>query len=196
MLRFVIVHRVQRFSRRYIDEIHTDAVVGHAFKNLQLYTGSVAIRAFHRNLGNVADISDPRDKAVHHSMRHIAESLRMGHKSAFGLRECRTHTHRDLGLHCNLNSAGMNDLGALISHVADLSIADVGQLLRIFDNPRISGQNAVHIGVDIDHIRPQRSAKCRSRGIAAPASQCRKITGFGLPLEPGYNNYFMLAQFA
>ncbi|MNV46526.1 hypothetical protein D3C71_1383600 [compost metagenome] len=90
----------------------------------------------------------------------------------------------------------MNDLGALVGHVADFGVAHIGQRLRVLHNTGIGGQYAVDVGVNVNHICPESCAQRRSGGVASAPSESREVAFFRLPLKAGDDDDLLAAQLA
>ena len=111
-----------------------------------------------------------------------------GNQSAGSIAEGGFYIHGNIAAHSNFHGTRMNNLSAVLCHLANLSIGNLLQNISLLDNARIGSHNALNVCINFNKISLERSAQCSSRGIAATAAQCRKfIVVFRHTLEAADN---------
>lgn len=73
----IVKNSIDGAGRRNINKVYTDARICHTLEYLQLYAGSVAVRAVHGNLCDIADIGDAGNESVDNSRLDILKAFRM-----------------------------------------------------------------------------------------------------------------------
>ena len=92
-------------------------------------------------------------------------------------REGRADVHRHVLAAGVLDAAQVQDLGAVGGHLQHVLVADLGDLPRARHDPRVGGEDAVHVGVDLAVLGAERCGQRDGRGVGRAASERRDVLG-------------------
>ena len=91
--------------------------------------------------------------------------------------------HRHAVLLRELDRAGLEHLGAEARHLEHLVVGDPVELLRLGDDVRVGGVDAVHVGVDLADVGAERGGEGHRREVGAAPAERRDVVLLGHALE-------------
>ena len=145
------------------DHVDVDAGLGQGAENGGGDAGAVGHPA-QRNFGFVAGIGDATDDLLFHDLILIYD------QGSGGGAEARQDLYPHAVVHGHDDGAGLQDLGALRGHFEHFLVGDLVQLAGLGDDARVGREDAVHVGIDVAAIGPQRRRQGHRGGVgAAPA---------------------------
>lgn len=94
-----------------------------------------------------------------------------------------------------LDAPQVQDLGAAGGHLKHLVMGDAVDLVGLRDDPRVGGEDAVHVGVDLADIGLEGGRERHRGGVgAATAEGCDLLRALADALEAGHDDDVLLAQ--
>ena len=169
------------------DDVDRDARVGQWLEYGRRDAGAVA----HPDHGYLRDVGFLRDTA--HTLAIFHRYVSDDHRTD-AVVEARPNVDRDAVELGDLDRARMHDACANRRELEHLVVLDVSQLLRRLHDPRVRGEDAVDIGVDLTRLRAQRRGECHRGGVRAAASQGRDVELSCHALKTGDDWNLVLAQ--
>ena len=94
-----------------------------------------------------------------------------------------------------LNSSDIYDFRPGCRQLQHFFIRDSVQLLCFRNNPRVSAEDTINIGVDLADVRVQRCSECHGRRVRPTTPQSRNVPGIVIePLEACNNGNCAVIQ--
>ncbi len=124
------------------------------------------------DLGLAAVMRDALDQRLFHATLLVVD---VSHPGARLVREGRADVDRDVLAACIFDAAEVQDLGAVGGHLQHVLVADLGDLACPRHDPRVGGEDTVHVGVDLAVRGVQGGGKGDGRGVGRAASQRRDV---------------------
>ncbi len=90
--------------------------------------------------------------------------------------------------------ARLHDFGAEAGEFEHFVVGNLVELLRIGDQARVGGINAINVGINLAQVGFQRGGEGNGREIGAAAAERGDLTFESLALEPGDDDHIALLQ--
>ena len=128
-------------------------------------------------------------------VRQGARVNAVGHDQRAGaVGERRAHMHRHVEALRIFDATQRQHLRAARGHFENRLVADAGDALGGGHDARVGGEHAVHVGVDLAHVRSERDGERDCGGVGAAASECGGVAFRVDALEAGHNRHVSLIE--
>ena len=175
------------------DHVDVDLGVGACLEDLGGLAGMVW-HTHNRDLGLAAVVCDTGNDRGFHIVSFFINRL-SDNQGPLAVGERGPHTDRHVEPPGVLDAPQMQDLCPGGSHLEHLFVGDPLDPLCGRDDPRICGEDAVDVGIDLADIRPQCGSQRDRRGVRATTAQCRNVLAVRADtLEPCHDGDVTVVQ--
>ena len=169
-------HSKHCFLLRQVQAANADACIRQVLEKITAGSNICRIQ-LNAELCQIAEVSNAARAAfIDSNLAAIAAATALvGNQCAGSIAEGGFNIQRNIAAHSDFYSTRMDNLRAVMRHLANLGIGNLVEDISTLNNTRISSHNAFNVSVNLYEISLERCAQSSSRGIAAATAKRREL---------------------